>query len=79
MNDNLGCSINAAREHTKKLISKSWEELNREYFFVKSFSPYLAEASLNCARMVGVIYSYDEEQQLPMMNDYIQNLLLGGK
>jgi hypothetical protein len=77
MKDNPNCSIDAATEYTKKLISKSWEELNREYFFVTSFSPYLAEASLNFAIMVGIMYSYDEEQNLPMMNDYIQNLLFG--
>ncbi|KAJ1690397.1 hypothetical protein LUZ63_014552 [Rhynchospora breviuscula] len=78
MKDNPSCSLDAAKLHTKKLISKSWEELNKEYFFNTSFSPYFKEASLNCARMVSVMYNYDEEQQLPMMNDYIQNLLFGG-
>ncbi|KAJ4807836.1 S-(+)-linalool synthase [Rhynchospora pubera] len=79
MKDNPSCSLDAAKLHTKKLISKSWEELNKEYFFNKSLSPYFKEASLNCARMVSVMYNYHEEQQLPLMNDYIQKLLLGGK
>ncbi|KAJ4788350.1 terpene synthase 14 [Rhynchospora pubera] len=79
MKDNPSCSLEAAKLHTKKLISKSWEELNKEYFFNKSLSPYFKEASLNCARMVNVMYNYDEQQQLPLMNDYIQNLLFGGK
>ncbi|KAJ4781424.1 Linalool synthase [Rhynchospora pubera] len=78
MKDNPSCSLDAAKLHTKKLISKSWEELNKEYFFNTSFSPYFKEASLNCARMVSVMYNYDEKEQLPMMNDYIQNLLFGG-
>ncbi|KAJ3685743.1 hypothetical protein LUZ61_014907 [Rhynchospora tenuis] len=78
MKDNPSCSLDAAKLHMKKLISKSWEELNKEYFFNKSLSPYFKEASLNCARMVSVMYNYDEEQHLPLMNDYIQNLLFGG-
>ncbi|KAJ3685746.1 hypothetical protein LUZ61_014910 [Rhynchospora tenuis] len=78
MKDNPSCSLDAAKLHTNKLITKSWEDLNKEYFFNKSFSPYFKEASLNCARMVSVMYSYNEEKKLPLLNDYIQILLFGG-
>ncbi|KAJ4807451.1 S-(+)-linalool synthase [Rhynchospora pubera] len=77
MKDNPSCSLDNAKLHTRELISKSWEELNKECFFNTSFLPCFREASLNCARMFTIIYNYNEEQQLPPLDDYIQILLLG--
>ena len=58
-------------EHMHRLIAKEWQELNRE-----CFSSCFAQACLNAARMVSVMYMYDKEQRLPVLEDYMRMLLL---
>uniref|UniRef100_A0ACD5TBY8 Uncharacterized protein n=1 Tax=Avena sativa TaxID=4498 RepID=A0ACD5TBY8_AVESA len=64
-------------EHILQMIAKEWEELNRECLFRSrlSMSHTFLEALLNFARMVGVMYSYDEEQRLPILENYTRMLL----
>nr|CAD1840567.1 unnamed protein product [Ananas comosus var. bracteatus] len=78
MKENPHCSTHNAREHVMHLISKKWEELNKEYFTQRTFSPDFIGASLNFTRMVRVMYGYDQQQKLPMLEDYA-NLLLFAK
>jgi (3S)-linalool synthase len=67
-----------ADEHMLELIEDEWIELNRECFSrtKSSFSPSFVGASLNFARMVGVMYGYNNEQRLPALEDYTRMLLL---
>ncbi|RLM79572.1 hypothetical protein C2845_PM12G01350 [Panicum miliaceum] len=65
-----------AEEHMRRLIAREWEELNRECFSRRTFSGSFARACFNAARMVSVMYSYDEEQRLPVLEDYMRMLLL---
>lgn len=66
-----------ADEHMLELIEDEWIELNRECFSrtKSSFSPSFVGASLNFARMVGVMYGYNNEQRLPALEDYTRMLL----
>ncbi|XP_051207105.1 S-(+)-linalool synthase, chloroplastic [Lolium perenne] len=67
-----------AEEHMLKMIEDQWVELNRVCFSgtKSSLSPSFVGASLNFARMVGVMYDYDDKQRLPVLEDYTRMLLL---
>uniref|UniRef100_J3LVN5 Terpene synthase metal-binding domain-containing protein n=1 Tax=Oryza brachyantha TaxID=4533 RepID=J3LVN5_ORYBR len=75
MNENPSCSSHDAKKHIMYMISKTWEELNTECFCTKSFSPVFQEVSLNLARMVRVMYTYNEKQKLPILEEYVNSLL----
>jgi (3S)-linalool synthase len=67
-----------AEKHMMEMIEDEWEELNRECLSrtKSTFSPSFVGASLNFARMVGVMYGYNNEQRLPALEDYTRMLLL---
>ncbi|CAN6226981.1 unnamed protein product [Urochloa humidicola] len=65
-----------AEAHMHSLISREWEELNRECFSRRTFSSRFTLACLNAARMVSVMYSYDKQQRLLVLEDYARMLLL---
>ncbi|GJM90055.1 hypothetical protein PR202_ga06297 [Eleusine coracana subsp. coracana] len=74
-NPSYACSD--AKEHMHRLIEREWEELNRECFRRKrTFSSIFMQACLNAARMVSVMYGYNKEQRLPVLEDYMKMLLL---
>ncbi|CAL5060678.1 unnamed protein product [Urochloa decumbens] len=74
--ENPSCTLGDAEAHMRSLISKEWEELNRECFSRRTFSSRFTQACLNTARMVSVMYSYDKEQRLLVLEDYAKMLLL---
>jgi len=65
-----------AERHMLALIESEWEELNRECFSRRAFPPSVTRISLNLARMVRVLFGYDEGQRLPVLEEYIRMLLL---
>jgi len=74
--ENPSCTPADAEEYMRRLIKREWEELNRECFSRRTFSGSFAQACFNAARMVSVMYSYDKEQKLPVLEDYMRMLLL---
>ncbi|PVH65530.1 hypothetical protein PAHAL_1G016900 [Panicum hallii] len=74
--ENPSCTPGDAEAHMRRLIAREWEELNRECFSRRTFSSRLTQACLNAARMVSVMYSYDKEQRLLVLEDYATMLLL---
>ncbi|TVU07187.1 hypothetical protein EJB05_47230, partial [Eragrostis curvula] len=76
MSENPSSYPDSINQHIRSLISKAWEELNKECFSIKSFPPIFQEVSLNFARMVRVMYSYDEKQKLSILEEYANFLLL---
>ena len=66
-----------AEGHMLEMIADEWEGLNRECFSRtrSSLSPTFIRASLNFARMVSVMYGYDHEHRLPVLEDYTRMLL----
>lgn len=68
-------TIENAREHVRKLIANSWKELNKEYLSPTPFSLSFKKASLNAAKMVRLMYSYDANQRLPSLEKHIKSLL----
>ena len=74
--ENPSCTPAAAEQHMRRLIAREWEELNRECFSRTTFSSSFMQACLKAARMVSVMYSYDKEQRLLVLEDYAKMLLL---
>ncbi|XP_077242055.1 (3S,6E)-nerolidol synthase 1-like [Tasmannia lanceolata] len=68
-------SLENAREEMKYMISNAWKKLNEECLCSNQFSPSFKEGSLNFARMVEVMYSYDHNQRLPALEQLINSLL----
>ena len=66
-----------AEKHMLEMIASEWQDLNRECFSgtKSTLSHTSIGASLNFARMVRVMYSYDDEQKLPVLEDYTRMLL----
>ncbi|KAF7011277.1 hypothetical protein CFC21_025603 [Triticum aestivum] len=66
-----------AEKHMLEMIASEWQDLNRECFSgtKSTLSHTFIGASLNFARMVRVMYGYDDEQRLPILEDYTRMLL----
>ncbi|KAK4491966.1 hypothetical protein RD792_002750 [Penstemon davidsonii] len=76
--ENVGLSIEQAREHVNDMVASEWKSLNKECFLnlnhVISASSF-TKASLNLARMVPLMYSYDDNQRLPVLEEYVNFML----
>ncbi|KAF7082834.1 hypothetical protein CFC21_086681 [Triticum aestivum] len=66
-----------AEKHMLHMIACEWGDLNRECFSQtkSTLPPCFIGASLNFARMVSIMYGYDDEQRLPSLEDYTRMLL----
>ncbi|GJN18847.1 hypothetical protein PR202_gb06052 [Eleusine coracana subsp. coracana] len=74
--ENPSCTPADAEEHMLSLIEREWEELNTECFRRRTFPSSFMQACLNASRMVSVMYGYNKEQRLPVLEDYMRTLLL---
>ncbi|XP_022878022.1 (3S,6E)-nerolidol synthase 1-like isoform X1 [Olea europaea var. sylvestris] len=77
MKENPGSTIEIAREHVADMISSEWKYLNKECFGLNknSSSSSFTKASLNFARMVPLMYSYDDNHRLPDLEEFINSTL----
>ncbi|KAL0363276.1 UNVERIFIED_CONTAM: Tricyclene synthase Oc15, chloroplastic [Sesamum calycinum] len=75
-NDHRGLSRAQARDHVTDTIASEWKILNKECFCLNDFSTsYFRRAALNAARIVPLMYSYDEKQQLPVLEEHVKFIL----
>lgn len=78
MKGNKDASLELAREHVVNLIEDEWKQLNKEHLRLMSRSlGSFSKASLNSARMVPLMYSYDDKQSLSVLQEYIKSMLYG--
>lgn len=70
-----GATVEFAREHVFNLISDEWKRLNMECLRLNQSSSRFQKASLILARMVPLMYSYDDNQRLPDLEEYIKSML----
>ncbi|KAL2467208.1 S-(+)-linalool synthase [Abeliophyllum distichum] len=76
MKEHGGSSVDIARNCVLDMISREWKCLNKKYFRLYQLSASsFAKAALNIARMVPLMYSYDENQRLPLLEEYIKPIL----
>ncbi|KAK7319569.1 hypothetical protein RJT34_04292 [Clitoria ternatea] len=75
MMDHPEYTMRRAREKVMSRISDAWKRLNQEGLFDSHFHPAFAKASLNLARMVPLMYSYDDNHSLPGLEEQVKSLL----
>ena len=75
MKEHQGSSIEEAREQIIQKISDAWKCLNKECLSANSLPPKFVKASLNLARLVPLMYSYDDNQRLPSLEEHVKSLL----
>ncbi|XP_042518571.1 (3S,6E)-nerolidol synthase 1-like [Macadamia integrifolia] len=75
LKEHKGYSTESARANVFRLISDAWKQLNEETLSWNSLAPSLTRVSLNSARMVSVMYGYDDNQRLPALEECIKSLL----
>ncbi|KAK2631317.1 hypothetical protein EUGRSUZ_L03091 [Eucalyptus grandis] len=74
LGENQGSSYQSAREHVMKLISKLWKLLNKECLSpCPSSAPFL-EACVNAAKMVSLMYNYEDKRGLGLLQDHMKSL-----
>ncbi|PIM97548.1 S-linalool synthase [Handroanthus impetiginosus] len=73
-------SLEDAHEHVMAMVSETWENLNKQCLCsTSSFSHSFRKASLNAARMVPTMYSYDKNHRLPLLEQHIKSMLTDTK
>ncbi|XP_071722263.1 (3S,6E)-nerolidol synthase 1-like [Rutidosis leptorrhynchoides] len=78
MRENNGASIEDARNEISNMIEDAWKQLNEECLSPNPFPKPFIRASLNIARMVPLMYSYDDNHCLPRLQEYIKLHLFEG-
>ncbi|CBI41006.3 unnamed protein product, partial [Vitis vinifera] len=73
--EHQGSSMENARQNVTYMISDLWKRLNKECLSQHPFSTSFTEGSLNIARMVPLMYSYDDNQSLPHLEEHMKSLL----
>ncbi|KAF6176034.1 hypothetical protein GIB67_003764 [Kingdonia uniflora] len=75
LKENRSSTVESARKHVFCMISDAWKRLNKECLSSTPFSSSFVKASINAARMVSLMYSYDDNHQLPNLVEHIKSLL----
>ncbi|XP_010686920.2 (3S,6E)-nerolidol synthase 1 [Beta vulgaris subsp. vulgaris] len=75
MNEHHGSSDESARECVVEMISDAWKRLNEQCLSHSPFSSNFKTAFLNLARMIPVMYSYDDNHRLPVLEKHMTSLL----
>ncbi|KAL5579186.1 hypothetical protein UlMin_011628 [Ulmus minor] len=73
-----GCSVKEARERVVQMIKDEWKSLNQECLISKPFPSAFKKACLDSARMVALMYNYDDDHRLPRLEDYMDSLNISG-
>ncbi|TKY71583.1 (3S,6E)-nerolidol synthase 1 [Spatholobus suberectus] len=68
-------SFKRARGQVMGMLSDAWKSLNQECLFDSTFPTVFTKASLNLARMVPLMYSYDDKHSLPKLEEQVKSLL----
>ncbi|KAL0353199.1 UNVERIFIED_CONTAM: Tricyclene synthase Oc15, chloroplastic [Sesamum angustifolium] len=75
--DHRGLSVAQARDHAIDTIASEWKNLNKECFRLYHLSASsFKRASLNLARITPLMYDYDDNQRLPVLEEYVKFMLL---
>lgn len=75
MNEYQESSDESAREQVLGMISEAWKYLNEECLSQSPFSIDIKNALLNLARMIPIMYKYDDNHRLPSLEKHMNSLL----
>ncbi|XP_057811140.1 (3S,6E)-nerolidol synthase 1-like [Salvia miltiorrhiza] len=78
MNEEADLSEKEARRRVEDMLSNQWKVINEECLLRLNHSSVscFRRGSLNLARMVPLMYTYDENQGLPLLKEHINNTKL---
>ncbi|XP_065878824.1 probable terpene synthase 13 [Euphorbia lathyris] len=79
MKEHQESSRENAKKHVLHMISDTWKQLNQECLFNNPFSPTLTKACLNVARMVPIMYNYDDNCSFPLLDEFMNEILYAPK
>ncbi|KDP42341.1 hypothetical protein JCGZ_02814 [Jatropha curcas] len=68
-------SFQEAKKHSMEMISDAWKELNKQCLSPNPFSPSFIRAALNCARLASLIYGFNDNHNLPRLQENIKSLI----
>ncbi|EXB75239.1 (3S,6E)-nerolidol synthase 1 [Morus notabilis] len=74
MKERQGSSIEEARQNITERISDAWKCLNKECLSPNPLPATFLKACLNVARLVPLMYSYDDNQRLPSLEQYMKSM-----
>ncbi|XP_059660943.1 (3S,6E)-nerolidol synthase 1-like [Cornus florida] len=77
MKEHQGCSVELAQQHVHNMISDAWKRLNKECLHPNTFPASFKIATLNVARMVPLMYSYDNNHHLTDLEEQVKQMLYG--
>ncbi|KAB1201253.1 (3S,6E)-nerolidol synthase 1 [Morella rubra] len=75
MKEHRGSSIKDAKDKVVDMISDAWKRLNKECLSPNPFPATFTKASLNLARIVPLLYSYDDNHGLPSLEEHMKSVL----
>ncbi|KAK4488617.1 hypothetical protein RD792_004386 [Penstemon davidsonii] len=68
-------SHKVAREHVMNMISNTWKKLNKQCLSSNTLPQSFTKACLNAARLVPIMYNYDENHSLPLLEECIESMI----
>ena len=77
MKEKPGTSIENAQCHVMDTISETWKCLDKECLSPNPFSTCFTKGCLNAARIVPLMYNYDDNQCLPSLEEHMKSLVYG--
>ncbi|GAB4831046.1 (3S,6E)-nerolidol synthase 1 [Ancistrocladus abbreviatus] len=75
MEEHGGSSVASAREHVTRMISDTWKSLNKDYLSPYPFPLTFRKTCLNLARMVPLMYCYDDKHCYPTLENHMKAFL----
>ncbi|KAL3832947.1 hypothetical protein ACJIZ3_007683 [Penstemon smallii] len=75
MEEFLVSSHKVAGEHVMNMISNTWKKLNKQCLSSNTLPQSFTKACLNAARMVPIMYNYDENHSLPLLEECIESMI----
>ncbi|CAL5408281.1 unnamed protein product [Camellia sinensis] len=74
MKEHDGSTAETARKQVVDMISDAWKRLNRECLSPNRFSANFTQGCLNTARMVPLMYCYDDNHNLPILEEHMKSM-----
>ncbi|CAL5408565.1 unnamed protein product [Camellia sinensis] len=69
-----GSTAETARKQVVDMISDAWKRLNRECLSPNRFSANFTQGCLNTARMVPLMYCYNDNHNLPILEEHMKSM-----
>ncbi|XP_059292843.1 (3S,6E)-nerolidol synthase 1-like [Lycium ferocissimum] len=74
MEEQQGLTYEDARQHVLDMVSNAWKDVNKQCLTPSAIPLSFQKACLNVARMVPMMYIYDENHCLPVLEKHIKSI-----